>query len=367
MSVLIVVIGQRPVFKGDIPSNVSTEDACGIQACLDKRGIESYIQTSTRVKPGSTGRWKTTQSADWNEFDELLIFNQELQFFGGAMSRAQRLFFNQICAFKGKISYFLSDPLFYDRNELTETIGRLEKGNLVNPVDLAMMQANEHKGNYVNAFAVHPNLPYVKSLNPVTESIEFIDQIRESVLHIRKYDSVAPYAKLKQLYYAGIRRPERIKTLKRLKDLLGSQAVIDGPAGGVSAVSVPEVTANLTNSRATIILGDIGHRNVGINHRLLQGMKCRTICFIDRSMDPAELLIRNEELKHFLYCNDMDDVARKFHRLNETSVFEHFLKLQDEEIQRIQDEPCEELVKRVINDEADWRNRCGLHWSGDRT
>lgn len=317
---LLAPVSQALRFKSGQAINVTTEDAMSIASALENEFEFDYLVKASPSVP--VRHFSQFSELEWSfeEYDTVVCFVQSPLFFGGAVTDKQVKYVKALCEYEGNIVFHYADPMFNGVNYLQKFVDRVYSGkpikhDKVDPAPLEeLVRSNTHKADVLlnECWTIWPNLsaPVHRGLEPV----RFVDSLRHTFSRVRSRPGFSFDQPVEGICYAGMKRPERTKALKDLGiDPLKIRFV--GSVAGGKAIPTHDVSRWMSGFTHTLILGDPGHYNCGLNHRLLQGMFSECVCLIDARMDGAETMLPKDlagDLRDQLMFTDGEDMMRKY-------------------------------------------------------
>lgn len=265
-------------------------------------------------------------------YDALVIINGHCNFFGGAENRLDMLNYHIINNFKNKIFYIYCD--------VNLSLKQIWKSVEVKPW--------AHKYKKENVYITREDIIYICQAYDLKSSKELVEKngikIKE-YFHYPLYKFPLMYDREKigehqvDLIYGGTFRSGK-REKKLVKYYFGYQdldveifgkiklddfkpKLIEGlkPPKFTNAVNYYEFKKKMSTGLATCIIGDNWYEGKHLTQRIYEGILGNSIIFIDKDLDPYQMVFKNQELKNHCYVNSRQEVEDRIKDIKKNNSY----------------------------------------------
>lgn len=303
---------------------------------------------------------------DINDYDEIFIYNSQVNVFGGVFPVPSIPTMLSLIKFKGDIWYMLTDPSmpptnamllvkqkfkYCDEPDHVKIIDHTKKK--VTQKDIDDFTKNVYERTHI-AFCGLDYKKYYDGYNPEKRvesrkildtdwayfgqhefyaTREFLDiKLQSPEKDVNSYDFI----------YCGNHRVSRDNILNEIASHKDLKCAIVGYGDYISGDNVDnfkymshEEMFNFINKKAyaTIVMGDNLHNNNIITPRFYESMLLNVVAFIWHKYDVDKKFIKNEELKNFIYVDSIDEFYNKLQQIkNDNDLFKKLVELERKEV-----------------------------------
>lgn len=333
-----------------------------------------YVSRKIKSEP-SVDFYKDAKDVDFNDYDEIYIYNARLNPFGGLFKEEALITFEKLYNFDGEIYYILGDPnmppmsfanfLMY-KNKLAKKqtneyiiASDNEKANNEYKITKEIVENwNEKVWHRTKvAFCGLDYELYYNTYNELTKNktreFENIKPVKEWFQFelfeyfgvnekweekTKDYDKDIKYD---LMYFGNDRHNGRNKIVKNYFDLPDVKKLFIGFDPQLENTDVEKYLPHDklfktmgTSCLASIIVGDMLQWNNSLTPRFFELMLLDIIGFIDINYDNKKVYMKNEFLKDFLYVSSKEELKKKIEQIKENpETYKKIIKLQRQEIE----------------------------------
>ena len=328
-----------------------TDNAWGLEFFYFKKLFESigyevhYVGNKIR-KYQDLQHYVHYAQVDFNDYDLVLFFPSNPNFFGGVMSEIWPIMVGKLAEYKGPVIQMQSDP-------------RVLIGNPATPLFKRFKVCGEHVEKWEEILKRSHYLFPGKDISKYTgwtpervyqyDWFKFI--LRDRMIDLKssalfesnrdkKYDVV---------YYGNSNRGSfREKQLrhyfpKDTKNLLIGYKSDHIPAEFMPKVPHSQLLSKLQECKVSIVVGDQEHLDNVVTFRLYETLASECLAAIQIEYDPNMEIIQDPELRDLLYVRNSDDVKRLVETYSDEGSFSRLLDLQKAELKRMLKSKKEQL------------------------
>lgn len=278
-------------------------------------------------------------NVNFNDYDDLIIINSPINFYGGVISSEVILKIKKLIEFNGNIFYLLTDPeLFYKNIALAV----YEKDHTLLSIDDVKI-FSERMSNAKVLFTGYDYDLYCKVRNiknplKLYENIKLFEFIFSNIDDV-KCDNIKKYD---LIYYGANRNTYRQKMLSKYfnenklnKLLIGMNAVEFNNTTQIRKVDHQSLLQYISKSKYNLCIGDKSHNNNWITLRFFEGIICKTINFIDVEYDTNKVLYKDPLLQTYCYVTSISDVYEKISEIEFYNLYDDIIDKQIYELNRL--------------------------------
>lgn len=365
----IVSLGTRISLSSD---NVRSVDLKFMREyLLNVLGREQVDYISKRTKKeAELDYFKDTTETDFNDYDEIYIYNASFNPFGGLFKDEALDTFEKLYTFNGDVIYFIIDPKLAPMDFAGFLRARNKKGDYIFGTDVKVRDFKRHIDPEIVegwtdkvwkrmkiAFDGQDYEKYCKMWNSsspkikgtykwLNEDAEWFNMwiaeyyaINERLeLKLKDYEKVAdPYD---LVYFGNNRQNERNKVIKELYDI---------PEFKKYCIGFDPQLANTDSEKyvdhdelfkligekclATVVVGDNTHNGNIRTARFFETMLLDVAAFIYIKYDPTKSYVKNEFLKEFIYVSSKSELKEKIEKIkNDKELYKKIVELERKEI-----------------------------------
>jgi hypothetical protein len=317
------------------------------------------VDVATKLLPDDSAvpYFKSIYDIDLNSYDEVIIHNAALNYFGGVVLSYTEETFIKLSQYKGdNIWYYLTDPKlnFTDFGAMFKE--RMRKKNL-------KFKTNSISENHCDDFTnnILPkikliftgnNYPQLKKQKETQKNLfkreifTYWDQIETHefwAANIVDEFEPAPFPReFDIIYFGNDRQSDRNKVLdsyfKKEQDL--KKRWIGYTPKYPNITTSPyllreDLIKNLNKSYSTFVVGDFYHYNNIKTVRFFEALMTDMVAFVHAPFDGGNY-IQNKELRDYIIVNDINELKEKLDKYkNNELLFRKILELQKAEVERI--------------------------------
>ena len=328
-----------------------------------------YISKRTKKEAG-LDYFKDTTETDFNDYDEIYIYNASFNPFGGLFKDEALDTFEKLYTFNGDVIYFIIDPKLAPMDFAGFLRARNKKGDYIFGTDVKVRDFKRHIDPEIVegwtekvwkrmkiAFDGQDYEKYCKMWNSsspkikgtykwLNEDTEWFNMwiaeyyaINERLeLKLKDYEKVAdPYD---LVYFGNNRQNERNKVIKELYDI---------PEFKKYCIGFDPQLANTDSEKyvdhdelfkligekclATVVVGDNTHNGNIRTARFFETMLLDVAAFIYIKYDPTKSYVKNEFLKEFIYVSSKSELKEKIEKIkNDKELYKKIVELERKEI-----------------------------------
>ena len=328
-----------------------------------------YISKRTKKEAG-LDYFKDTTETDFNDYDEIYIYNASFNPFGGLFKDEALDTFEKLYTFNGDVIYFIIDPKLAPMDFAGFLRARNKKGDYIFGTDVKVRDFKRHIDPEIVegwtekvwkrmkiAFDGQDYEKYCKMWNSsspkikgtykwLNEDAEWFNMwiaeyyaINERLeLKLKDYEKVAdPYD---LVYFGNNRQNERNKVIKELYDI---------PEFKKYCIGFDPQLANTDSEKyvdhdelfkligekclATVVVGDNTHNGNIRTARFFETMLLDVAAFIYIKYDPTKSYVKDEFLKEFIYVSSKSDLKDKINKIKaDKELYKKIVELERKEI-----------------------------------
>ena len=328
-----------------------------------------FISRKTKKESG-LDYFKDTREVDFNDYDEIYIYNASFNPFGGLFKSEALDTFEKLYDFKGDIIYFLVDPkmpmmdfsrflkardknneYIFGSDEKEINNKRYIKPEIVdNWTDKVWKRIKVAYGGidyekYVNIW--NSNLKKAKgTYKELNEDCEWFNfwifeyyAVNEELdLKLKDYKKIDnPYD---LVYFGNNRQNERNKVIKKFysdpelrKLFIGFDPEL--PNTDVEKYVKHDELFRILGEKclATLVVGDNLHNGNERTPRFFEAMLLDIVAFINIDFDPEKRYVKNDFLKEFIYVSTPEELKERIEQIKkDPELYNKIVKLEREEI-----------------------------------
>lgn len=302
---------------------------------------------------------------DINYYDEVFIYNCQMNVFGGAFPVPSIPTMLTLIKFKGDIWYMLTDPSMPPINVMLITKQKLKFCNVPGCAKMADGSVKPVTDDDVTNFTHNVfdktrvafcGLDYKKYFNQYNarsrlDTRKILD-VDWAYFGQHEYYATREFLDLKlqspdkdedsfDFVYCGNHRASRDEVIKAVVSHSDLKCAVVGYGDFITSDNLSsfdymshEDMFNFINKKAyaTVVMGDPLHNNNIITPRFYESMLLNTVAFIWHKYDTAKKFVKNEELKNFIYVSSGDELHDKILMIkNSKDLFDHIVELERKE------------------------------------
>lgn len=268
------------------------------------------------------------------EDDVLIIFNGNVNFFGGQEDPEQIKNYILMNNFDGKVYYIFIDPELYLK-QIHSNVSKKEWGQKYSIDDVKITRDDIRVitsiYNPKEAFekATKGKIPIQKdNISYFTfekyplmkEGLPPTDDLWYDLMYMGTFRGGKREAKMIKFYFGHDKFTTTFIGKTKLKDFKKEYPepipVFEKP------VKFEEINQHINKSVAHVCIGDKFYEGNILTPRIYESILNSTVCLIDIDMDPEKRVFANSEaLKKFNYVEDKEDVEKKVNRLKNNPEF----------------------------------------------
>ena len=328
-----------------------------------------YISKKTKKEAG-LDYFKDTTETDFNNYDEIYIYNASFNPFGGLFKDEALDTFEKLYTFNGDVIYFIIDPKLAPMDFAGFLRARNKKGDYIFGTDVKVRDFKRYIDPEIVegwtekvwkrmkiAFDGQDYEKYCKMWNSsspkikgtykwLNEDAEWFNMwiaeyyaINERLeLKLKDYEKVAdPYD---LVYFGNNRQNERNKVIKELYDI---------PEFKKYCIGFDPQLANTDSEKyvdhdelfkligekclATVVVGDNTHNGNIRTARFFETMLLDVAAFIYIKYDPTKSYVKDEFLKEFIYVSSKSELKDKINKIKaDKELYKKIVELERKEI-----------------------------------
>lgn len=334
-------------------------------------GREQVDYVSKKLKKeADLDYFKDAEFTDFNDYDEIYIYNASLNPFGGLFKHEALVTFEKLYTFNGDIYYFQIDPKMPNIDFAKFLQGRNKNGSYVFGCDLKALDFkykidpeildNWTEKVYNRIKIAFDGVDYErycsmwngylknKETNPKTlnEDVEWFSMFiaeyyavnEELDLKLTNYNKVDnPY---ELVYFGNNRQNERNKIIKSMYNIpeykkfcIGFDPKIENMdfMGYVKHDQLFQLIGE--KCLATLVVGDNLHNGNIKSARFFESMLLDVVAFIYTAYDPDRSYVQNEWLKDFIYVSSVEELKDRINRIKANpELYKKIVELERQEI-----------------------------------
>ena len=359
----IVSLGARITLDS---KNVRSVDLCYMRDYLLNvidRDTVDFVSKKTKKEEGIE-YYKDIKYTDLNNYDEVYLYNNTLNIFGGVFQYESLLTFEKLYNFNGDIFYLLADPkmpcLDYstfiksrDKNGLyqvkcdnKEGVYNFNKEILDNWSDKVWKNIIiAHTGQDYKLYVDTWNLENPKKIGQLNSNCKWFNfwlfeyyAINEQLdLKLKTYNGCNKYD---LVYFGNNRQNERNKLIKSLYNIKELSKYCVGFDLGLDNSEFTDYVKHEDlfniigeNCLATVIIGDNLHNNNIRTARFFESMLLDIVAFIYIKFDENKTYVQNEFLKDFIYISSNEELKEKINQIkSDKELYNRIVELERQEI-----------------------------------
>lgn len=334
-----------------------------------KRDQVDFISKKSK-KEENLDYYKDTKTTDFNDYDEIYIYNAPFNPFGGVFKDEALDTFEKLYSYNGDIIYFLVDPKMpamdfstflksRDKNSsytIKTDNPNLKDGRYIDPEIMDNWREKVWKRMKV-AYGGIDYEKYLKGWNDKHKnSKRKFDILNEDVewfnLWLFEYYSVNEEYDLKLVnynkidnpyelvYYGNDRHNERNKIIKNYYDIPEFKKLFIGfdpqleNTDLLKYVKHEELYKILGEKcLCAMVVGDILHEGNERTPRFFEAMMLDVVGFIWDKFDPDKNYVKNEFLRDFIYISTKEELKEKINKVkNDPELYKKIVDLERKEI-----------------------------------
>lgn len=314
--------------------------------------------------------FKDTREVDFNDYDEIYIYNATFNPFGGLFKSEALDTFEQLYTYNGDIYWFLVDPKMPGMDFSLFLKGRDKKNEYTFGCDVA-----EDNKRYIDPEIVdnwrekvwkrmkvaYGGIDYEKYVNIWNGAIkdktknkfkvlnedtewfnfwifEYYAVNEELDLKLKNYEKIEnPY---ELVYFGNNRQNERNKVIKKYFDIPEFKKYFIGFDPELENTDIEKYVKHeelfkLMGEKclATLVVGDNLHNGNERTPRFFEAMLLDLVAFINIDFDPEKNYIKNEFLREFVYVSSKEELKEKIEQIkNDPSLYKKIVELERKEI-----------------------------------
>ena len=332
MKTAIMTLNNRIRLNGD---NIRSLEAIWLEKYLVKflNKEVDFLSKKIVFEKSIDNYYDLTTVEDINKYDEIILHNYNLNFFGGTIDDYTVKTIKLLNKFNGTIYYIITDPKLYFQSIADSLLERLKidkinfSGERISVDDLLLFKEVEKKfkaiftGRDYNYFLekqkpIH-KLDFAYNI-PLFEFMFINKPIKNNTEVVKQFDLC---------YYGNNRGGYRTKVLKSIfsNSFLKTNVIgfnIDMP----NNVCDSYVDNNILNeyikrSVGSIVIGDKEHENNWITARFFENINNNLLSFIYYSYDSNKVLYESEFLKEYMYFSTPQKIINTFKLIEKNPNF----------------------------------------------
>lgn len=310
-----------------INENARTHDVLGLYDYLESCGLNPHFGTHLSNKYHRLGfRHVNELEIDFNEWDNIYIYNDIDSFFGGILKKQTLQQAKKISTYNGSLHFVFTDPaLNKDIYKRLFQRGYISQDEYISIRDKDWTVIWPGVDMNINFFGKIKLIQHLDILSYANRYISYNNDILN--FQSREFDLV---------YYGDLRR-SRIKTFDRFfnsgdikKLFIGLKSTY--PNSEFTPKIKRDQLRSITNRAiSTLTIGDPKHNNNIVTSRFYENSVYGCINFIDVEYDTKRRLYRNDLLREFCYVTNHEDIHNRLKNIDE-NIFYTILDLQKKEI-----------------------------------
>ncbi|MFW6002120.1 MAG: hypothetical protein ACOCQD_02165 [archaeon] len=276
---------------------------------------------------------------DINEVDEieddvLIVFNGNVNFFGGQEDPEQIKNYILMNKFEGKVYYIFIDPELYLK-QIYNSISKKEWGEKYNIDDIEITRDDirvitsiynkeeAYKKITKGKIPIQNNnifyFPFEK-YPLMKEGLPYTNDLWYDLMYMGTFRSGKREDKMIKFYFGHTKFTTTFIGKTKLKDFKKEYPepvpIFEKP------VKFEEINQHINRSVAHVCIGDKFYEGNILTPRIYESILNSTVCLIDIDMDPEKRVFADSEaLKKFNYVEDKEDVGKKVDRLKNNPEF----------------------------------------------
>ena len=314
--------------------------------------------------------FKDTHDVDFNDYDEIYIYNASFNPFGGLFKSEALDTFEQLYDYNGDIYWFLVDPKMPAMDFSLFLKGRDKKGEYIFGCDVAKDNKRHIDPEIVDnwrekvwkrmkvAYGGIDYKKYVKlwngslkdkakgsfrELNEDTEwfnfwIFEYYSVNEELELKLKNYEKSADAYDL--VYFGNNRQNERNKVIKKFYDIPEFKKYCIGFDPGLENTDVEKYVKHEElfrllgeNCLATLVVGDNLHNGNERTPRFFEAMLLDIVAFINLDFDPEKRYVKDEFLRDFIYVSSKEELKERIEKIKtDPELYKRIVELERKEI-----------------------------------
>lgn len=322
---------------------------------------------------------------DINYYDEIFIYNSQLNIYGGVFPVPSIPTVLSLINFKGELWYMLTDPglppvnVALLINQKFKYCTEPDHVKMIDGTEKVVTQQNLKdftKNVYEKTKVAFCGIDYKKYYDDYDPS-KRVDT-RKIMDNDWAYFGQHEYYATRELLdlklqtpektsdaydfiYCGNHRGSRDDVLKEIVSHEDLKCAIVGYGDYITGKNVevfqymPHVDMfNFINRKAyaTIVMGDVLHNNNIITPRFYESMLLNVVAFVWHKYDVDKKFIKNEELKNFVYVNSIDEFHDKVLQIKkDKNLYKHLVELERKEVlDSVGIKDAKEFIKSINTD-----------------
>ena len=319
-----------------------------------------YVSKKLR-KEADLEYFKDAEFTDFNDYDEIYIYNASLNPFGGLFKHEALVTFEKLYSFNGDIYYFQIDPKMPNIDFAKFLQGRNKDGSYIFGCDLKALdfkykinpeilnnwteKVYEDHERYCNMWNGYLKK---KETNPKTlnENVEWFSMLIAEYYAVNEDldNKLTNYNKIDNpyelVYFGNNRQNERNKIIKSLYDIPEYKKFFIGFDPNMSNtdfmgyVKHDELFKTMGEKcLATVVIGDNLHNGNIKSARFFESMLLDVVAFIYTAYDPNKTYIQSEWLKDFIYISSKEELKTKIDKIkNNPELYKKIVEAERQEI-----------------------------------
>lgn len=334
-----------------------------------KRDQVDFISRKSK-KETDLDYFKDTKEVDFNDYNEIYIYNSTFNPFGGLFKSEALDTFEKLYNYNGELFWFLVDPKMPPMDFAKFLKNRDKNNEYIFGCDVA-----ENNKRYISPEIVdnwtdkvwkkmkvaYGGIDYdryikiwngslkdkakgsYKELNEDTEWFNFwifeYYAVNEDLeLKLKNYEKIEnPYD---LVYFGNNRQNERNKVIKKFYDIPEFKKFCIGFDPNLSNTDVEKYVKHDELFRllgekclATLVVGDNLHNGNERTPRFFEAMLLDIVAFINLDFDPEKNYVKNEFLKDFIYVSSKEELKNKIEQIkNNPELYKKIVDLERQEI-----------------------------------
>lgn len=343
---------------------------------LDRKEVD-FISKKTKSE-NDLPYFKDILTTDFNDYDEIYIYNSSLNPFGGVFKYESLLAFEKLYNYNGKVIYLLCDPkmppldfskfIQYKSRCITHCVDKVgemyhaqcdNKSMSIYKLPASMVDSWTEKvynnmqvaytGSDYELYLIEYNKRAYKlkdvyhRANYGAEWFNFwlfeyyaVNEKLEEKLHTSEKNEHA----YDLMYFGNNRHNERNKIIQCLYDIPEYNKLFIGFDPELTNTEIVDYMSHTDlfdtiskNCLATVIVGDNLHNNNVRTPRFFEAMLLNVVAFIYTKFDSNKTYVRNEFLKDFIYVSDKEELKNKIAQIKaDKELYKKIVELERQEI-----------------------------------
>ena len=329
-----------------------------------------YISLKTK-KEKDIEYFKDTKETDFNDYDEIYIYNASFNPFGGLFKDEALDTFEKLYDFNGDIIWFMIDPKMPPMDFSLFLKARDKNNKYIFGTDKAELNFKRHikpeivdnwrdkvwkrmkvaingddYNKYVNLWNGSLREKAKGTFKELNEDAEWFSLFlaeyyavnEELDLKLKNYKKIEnPY---ELVYFGNNRQNERNKVIKKFYDINDFNKYFIGFDPNIENTDTEKYIKHKDLFKelgekclATLVVGDNLHNGNIRTARFFETMLIDIVAFICNDFDPNKIHIKDEFLKDFIYVSSKDELKEKIEKIkNDPELYRKIVELERKEI-----------------------------------